>query len=239
MRLAFNTMDVFTDRRFGGNPLGVVHDAEGLTDAQMQNIAREFNLSETVFLLPPVNPAHSARVRIFTPAKELPFAGHPTVGTAALLAEMKFAGTTGNGEALIVLDDIAPGADGDATVTAQYQCGFPVSVSSDHRSAAIDGRSSRVALQTFGPQIQLEAAGPIDFGRSWVFAETGVQWHQLKGRYVAKETTPLVTVLLPFTDGQIPQASVSRSSSGLTVRLPGGSSIEFEQSGTGWKLKRS
>ncbi len=104
MRLAFNTMDVFTDRRFGGNPLGVVHDAEGLTDAQMQNIAREFNLSETVFLLPPVNPAHSARVRIFTPAKELPFAGHPTVGTAALLAEMKFAGTTGNGEALIVLE---------------------------------------------------------------------------------------------------------------------------------------
>jgi trans-2,3-dihydro-3-hydroxyanthranilate isomerase len=104
MRLSFNTLDVFTDRRFGGNPLAVVHGADGLTDAQMQGIAREFNLSETVFLLPAENPAHSARVRIFTPAKELPFAGHPTVGTAALLAEMKFEGGPRDADALIVLE---------------------------------------------------------------------------------------------------------------------------------------
>lgn len=104
MRLSYSTLDVFTDRRFGGNPLAVVHGAGGLTDEQMQAIAREFNLSETVFVLPAENLAHSARVRIFTPMKELPFAGHPTVGTAALLAENKF-GQGRDADALIVLEE--------------------------------------------------------------------------------------------------------------------------------------
>ncbi len=80
------TMDVFTDARFGGNPLAVVLEASGLGDGEMQAIAREFNLSETTFVLPPADPAHDARVRIFTPAAELPFAGHPNVGTALVLA---------------------------------------------------------------------------------------------------------------------------------------------------------
>jgi trans-2,3-dihydro-3-hydroxyanthranilate isomerase len=85
MQLRFATLDVFTDRRFAGNPLAVVRDAAGLDAAAMQAIAREFNLSETVFVLPPADPAHRARLRIFTPASELPFAGHPTVGAAVLL----------------------------------------------------------------------------------------------------------------------------------------------------------
>jgi trans-2,3-dihydro-3-hydroxyanthranilate isomerase len=88
MRRRFVTLDVFTSRPFAGNPLAVVLDAEGLGDAAMQAIAREFNLSETVFVLPPADPAHRARVRIFTPARELPFAGHPTVGTAVLLGRI-------------------------------------------------------------------------------------------------------------------------------------------------------
>lgn len=104
MRLSFNTLDVFTDRRFGGNPLAVVHGADGLGPDQMQAIAREFNLSETVFVLAPENPAHSARMRIFTPMQEVPFAGHPTVGTAALLAAKKFEGTGKDADALIVLE---------------------------------------------------------------------------------------------------------------------------------------
>lgn len=79
--------DVFTEEALTGNPLAVVHDAAGLDGVAMQAIAREFNLSETVFVLPAENPAHSARVRIFTPARELPFAGHPTVGAAIALAE--------------------------------------------------------------------------------------------------------------------------------------------------------
>ena len=82
----FVTVDVFTDQRFGGNPLAIFPDARGLTDAQMQALAIEFNLSETTFVLPPENPANTARVRIFTPATELPFAGHPNVGTGWLLA---------------------------------------------------------------------------------------------------------------------------------------------------------
>jgi len=85
MRRRFVTLDVFTRARFAGNPLAVVRDADGLDDAAMQAIAREFNLSETVFLLPPGGPSHRARLRIFTPSRELPFAGHPTVGTAALI----------------------------------------------------------------------------------------------------------------------------------------------------------
>lgn len=83
---AFVTVNVFTDVRFGGNPLAVFPDATGLTDAQMQTLAREFNYSETTFVLPPDDPRHSARVRIFTPAAEIPFAGHPNVGTGFLLA---------------------------------------------------------------------------------------------------------------------------------------------------------
>ena len=83
---SFHTCDVFTETRFGGNQLAVVHEAASLADQQMQAIAREFNYSETVFVLPPSNPGHHARVRIFTPVRELPFAGHPTVGTAFVLA---------------------------------------------------------------------------------------------------------------------------------------------------------
>lgn len=82
----FLTCDVFTRRRFGGNPLAVFPSADGLDDAQMQAIAREMNLSETTFVLSPIEAAHTARVRIFTPGGELPFAGHPTVGTAYALA---------------------------------------------------------------------------------------------------------------------------------------------------------
>ncbi|HXT79006.1 MAG TPA: PhzF family phenazine biosynthesis protein [Acetobacteraceae bacterium] len=82
----FVTVDVFTDQRFGGNPLAVFPDARGLSDAQMQALAAEFNLSETTFVLPPENPQHHARVRIFTPKLEMPFAGHPNVGTGFVLA---------------------------------------------------------------------------------------------------------------------------------------------------------
>ena len=85
-RYRYFTCDVFTDRVFCGNPLAVLPDARGLSDAQMQAIAREFNYSETTFVLPPDDPRHTARVRIFTPGGELPFAGHPTIGTAFVLA---------------------------------------------------------------------------------------------------------------------------------------------------------
>jgi len=83
----YKVYDVFANKALAGNPLAVVFDAEGLDTAAMQAIAREFNLSETTFVLPPEGPAHRARVRIFTPEHEMPFAGHPTVGTAIALCE--------------------------------------------------------------------------------------------------------------------------------------------------------
>src|SRR5579863_7620487 len=86
MKLNFVTVDVFTGTQFAGNPLGIVLNAEGLSGGQMQAIAAEFNLAETTFVLPPKNPVHTAEVRIFTPRYEMPFAGHPNVGTAFALA---------------------------------------------------------------------------------------------------------------------------------------------------------
>src|SRR3984893_9121594 len=83
---SFVTVDVFTDRRFGGNPLAVFPDAGGLSDGEMQSLAAEFNLSETTFVLPADDPSNTARVRIFNRTSEMPFAGHPNVGTGWVLA---------------------------------------------------------------------------------------------------------------------------------------------------------
>jgi len=83
---SFVTVDVFTDRRFGGNPLAVFPDASGLSDGEMQSLAAEFNLSETTFVVPPEDPSNTARVRIFNRTSEMPFAGHPNVGTGWVLA---------------------------------------------------------------------------------------------------------------------------------------------------------
>jgi len=88
----FVTLDVFTERRFGGNQLAVFPDARGLNDAQMQALAAELNLSETTFVLPPASPANTARVRIFNRTAEMPFAGHPNVGTGFVLAQRAEAG---------------------------------------------------------------------------------------------------------------------------------------------------
>ena len=101
----FFTLDVFATEPLAGNPLAVVIDAEGLDEARMQAIAREFNLSETVFVLPARNPVNTARLRIFTPAMELPFAGHPTVGTAVLLASLRAPELAGGRDLGIVLEE--------------------------------------------------------------------------------------------------------------------------------------
>lgn len=87
-RIPYVTVDVFTDTRFGGNPLAVFTDAKDLTDREMQQLAAEMNYSETTFVLPPADPANTARVRIFNRTQEMPFAGHPNVGTGCVLAAM-------------------------------------------------------------------------------------------------------------------------------------------------------
>lgn len=105
MVLTYYTLDVFTEKQLTGNPLAVVLDADRLTETQMLAIAREFNLSETVFVMASDKPAHTAKTRIFTPEKEVPFAGHPSVGVAALLAELNTPTLSGEEkDALIVLE---------------------------------------------------------------------------------------------------------------------------------------
>src|SRR5579863_7749720 len=100
MKLHFVTVDVFTGTQFAGNPLGVILNAEGLSGGQMQAIAAEFNLAETTFVLPPKDPANTAEVRIFTPRYEMPFAGHPNIGTALARAGTSY-GRAVNGEKVV------------------------------------------------------------------------------------------------------------------------------------------
>ncbi|MCX7898562.1 MAG: PhzF family phenazine biosynthesis protein [Methylocystis sp.] len=103
-QLRYYRLDVFTDKRFCGNPLAVVEAADGLTTSEMQQLAREFNLSETVFLVEPKDPVNTARLRIFTPSVELPFAGHPAVGAAALIAELRAAEIIARSDVALVLE---------------------------------------------------------------------------------------------------------------------------------------
>ena len=102
------TADVFTNTRFGGNQLAVLPDARGLTTEQMQAIAKEFNYPESTFVLPPDDPKHTRRVRIFTPASEMPFAGHPTVGTAHVLASIGEVALTGDDTRIVFEEIVGP-----------------------------------------------------------------------------------------------------------------------------------
>jgi trans-2,3-dihydro-3-hydroxyanthranilate isomerase len=104
----YHTLDVFTDRPFAGNPLAVFPSAEGLEDAEMQAIALEMNLSETVFVFPPETGEGTRRIRIFTPGREVPFAGHPTVGTAFLLAASGAVGIRDGDETLVLEEQVGP-----------------------------------------------------------------------------------------------------------------------------------
>jgi trans-2,3-dihydro-3-hydroxyanthranilate isomerase len=104
----FYTADVFTDTLFGGNQLGILPDARGLTTEQMHAIAREFNYSESTFVFPPDDPKHTRRVRIFTPGGELPFAGHPTVGTAHVLAAIGEIPLTGPETRIVLEEGVGP-----------------------------------------------------------------------------------------------------------------------------------
>jgi trans-2,3-dihydro-3-hydroxyanthranilate isomerase len=101
----FVTLDVFTSSAFGGNQLAVFPDATGIPEDALINITREFNFAEVTFCYPPANPAHTKRVRIFTPAREIPFAGHPTVGTAIALVEL---GEAGGNTKLVLEEGVGP-----------------------------------------------------------------------------------------------------------------------------------
>jgi len=106
MSLPFHTVDVFTDKAFTGNSLAIVEQADLLSDSQMQTLAREFNLPETIFIQRPDNPVNTAKVRIFLPRKEIPFAGHPTIGCAIFIAQ-KIYNETEDFETEIKLEEVA------------------------------------------------------------------------------------------------------------------------------------
>ena len=106
--MRYFTADIFTSSRFGGNQLAVIPDARGLTKEQMQTITREFNYSESTFVFPPDDPKHTRRVRIFTPGSELPFAGHPTVGTAHVLAAIGDIPLTGDETRIVLEEGVGP-----------------------------------------------------------------------------------------------------------------------------------
>lgn len=121
MKYRYCTADVFTDRAFGGNQLAVFPDARGMDSARMQEIAREFNYSETTFVLPPESAKHTRRVRIFTPGAEIAFAGHPTVGTAHVLAAIGDLPLTGETTRIVLEENVGP-----VPVTIRAEGGTPV-----------------------------------------------------------------------------------------------------------------
>lgn len=156
MQRRYVTVDVFTDRAFGGNPLAVVLDAEGLSTAQMQAIAREFNYSETTFVLPPRDAAHDAQVRIFTVNSEIPFAGHPNVGTAFVLAaraakppaRMKFE----EGAGLVPIEILSEAANAvGAELTAPQPLKRMTQVSAEQAAACISLSASDIRTDRHPP----------------------------------------------------------------------------------------
>ncbi|MBA3242509.1 MAG: PhzF family phenazine biosynthesis protein [Acidobacteria bacterium] len=135
-KLHYHRVDVFTNRAFGGNPLAVFTNGRGLSTEVMQEIAKEFNLSETTFVVPPDDPAHDWRVRIFTPMNELPMAGHPTVGTAFVLAREHL---------------IEPAAS-ETTITLEEGVG-PIPVRVEFREGQPVYAEMSQPLPTFGPRL--------------------------------------------------------------------------------------
>lgn len=153
--VTFEVWDVFTDRPFTGNPLAIVETDGSLSTAQMQIIAREFNLSETIFLMPPADPAHAARARIFFPTAEIPFAGHPTIGAALFLAKR-------DGKTEIILEEEA----GLVPVTvqngrAQFTAPLRPEPHGDPVATGLCAAALGLSEDAIGPHIpQAHAGGP-------------------------------------------------------------------------------
>ena len=143
----FHVVDVFTDKALAGNPLAVVLDAGDIPDDRAQAIAREFNLSETVFVTDPVDAINTARLRIYTPARELPFAGHPTVGTAALLATLRAPEMLARQDLAVVLEErIGPVECIARRVKGQLQASFTLPRLPEGGRSAVDAAVYAKAL---------------------------------------------------------------------------------------------
>jgi trans-2,3-dihydro-3-hydroxyanthranilate isomerase len=186
--LDYVTLDVFTERAFGGNPLAVVLDARGLADAEMQTIAAEFNYSETTFLLPPEDPRHTARLRIFTVHDELPFAGHPNVGTGFVVAGLGSLFGRPIGDSLVFeevagLVPISILKEGDAVIGARLAAPRPLSrgrtIAPDVVAECAGLAAADIATARHPPEI-------ASVGLPFLFAELGSRATLAKARPVAQ-----------------------------------------------------
>jgi trans-2,3-dihydro-3-hydroxyanthranilate isomerase len=164
MNLRFTTLDVFTDRPFGGNPLAVFCDQPEISTGQMQTIAREFNLSETVFIVPPRDERALRGLRIFTPSKELPFAGHPTVGAAHAIVEAGIAKLSG-GSAAFALElevGLVP-----ITVTQRGNCPPFVQLSTARLPERVGKPPSRATLAQILGLAEEQVVAEEQCGQAW------------------------------------------------------------------------
>jgi trans-2,3-dihydro-3-hydroxyanthranilate isomerase len=196
------TCDVFTDRVFGGNPLAVLVNAQGLAEVEMQAIAREFNFSETTFVSPAADPRHTARVRIFTPGGELPFAGHPTVGTAFVLA------STGMADGDLVFEEgvgpvpvrIERAADGHGVRCTLTAARLPARGPTPPESAALAAMLGLAEADLAGPGecwscgveflvIPLASAGALTKARLDL-----ARWRTALDHYVTQKVYPIARV---------------------------------------------
>ncbi len=197
-RLHYHLVDVFTDRAFGGNPLAVCTNGRGLTTETMQSVAKEFNLSETTFVLPPDDPKHDWRVRIFTPGSELPMAGHPTVGTSFVLAREHMI-RRDERETNIVLEE----GVGPVPVRIEFKDGEPVFAEMTQ------------LLPKFGPQVNdIEAvaamlsldAGDIDANLPVEVVSCGVPflYVPLRSLAAARQARPRADLIECVATGGVP-----------------------------------
>lgn len=216
-RFRYVTADVFTDRVFGGNQLAVFPDARGLGDGEMLAIAREFNFSETTFVFPPADPAHTRQVRIFTPGGEVPFAGHPTVGTAHVLAAIGEVPLEGAETPVILEEAVGPvpvtirGRDGRPTFAQLSVAQLPhVGAPPPERAALaqmlsldegdlLDGTWSPQLVSCGLPFLIVPVRDRAAVGRSRIRLE---QWEQLLGDY---ETQMVYVVAM---DPELPGSQV-------------------------------
>ena len=165
-RLHYHRVDVFTDRAFGGNPLAVITNGRGLLEETMQAVAKEFNLSETTFVLPPDDPRHDWRVRIFTPSSELPMAGHPTVGTAFVLAREHLIPRGGRETNIVFEEGVGP-----VPVRVEFENGEPSFVEMSQPlpkfGPRLDDRTAVAAMLSLNPE-DVDERSPLEVVSSGV-----------------------------------------------------------------------
>jgi trans-2,3-dihydro-3-hydroxyanthranilate isomerase len=204
----YSIYDVFTDQKLAGNPLAVIFDGEDLSPAAMQAIAAETNLSETVFVQKASNPAHSARIRIFTPGRELPFAGHPTVGTAVALAERAYGNNSGGLDLVSVLEEIVGPVrcavklrDGEASFAE-----FDLPKTSTRYELALDRQGIADALALKSTDIGFENHVPSVWGAGVPFLMVPV--HNLSAVETLEFDSQLWERIAPLCEGMLTSAYV-------------------------------